>query len=157
LLIEGPLRSGQSIVFPRGDVTLVGSISSGAEVVAGESIHVYGAIRGRALTGVNGSPEGADFLQQGRARTASDRWFLSDCGKTSMLHCTAERYKLGSNATCCGFRQSIETGGKMGPLLAPGCVPEPLVLEVRPCGRHRAKDPVGRNSPTGIEKHITSV
>ena len=64
LLIEGPLRSGQSIVFPRGDVTVVGSIASGAEVVAGESIDVYGAIRGRALAGVNDSPKARIFCSR---------------------------------------------------------------------------------------------
>lgn len=51
LLIESPVRSGQSIVFPEGDVTIVGSVASGAEIVAGGSIHVYGALRGRAIAG----------------------------------------------------------------------------------------------------------
>src|SRR5262249_27472996 len=35
LLLESPIRSGQSIIFPYGDVTVLGSVSSGAEVVAG--------------------------------------------------------------------------------------------------------------------------
>ena len=52
LLIERQVRSGESIVFPGGDVTIVGSLSSGAEVRAGGSIHVYGALRGRALAGL---------------------------------------------------------------------------------------------------------
>lgn len=52
LLIDGPVRSGQSIVFADGDVTIVGSVSSGAEVFAGGSIHVYGALRGRAIAGL---------------------------------------------------------------------------------------------------------
>lgn len=52
LLIERQVRSGESIVFPGGDVTIVGSVSSGAEVLAGGSIHVYGALRGRALAGL---------------------------------------------------------------------------------------------------------
>ncbi|MET0444414.1 MAG: septum site-determining protein MinC [Tardiphaga sp.] len=55
LLLEQPVRSGQSIVFTEGDVTVVGSISSGAEVVAGGSIHIYGTLRGRAMAGVNGN------------------------------------------------------------------------------------------------------
>jgi septum site-determining protein MinC len=55
LVIKTPVRSGQSVVFENGDVTVVGSISSGAEVVAGGSIHVYGAIRGRAMAGANGN------------------------------------------------------------------------------------------------------
>jgi septum site-determining protein MinC len=64
LLIEGPVRSGQSIVFPHGDVTVVGSIASGAEVVAGASIHVYGAIRGRALAGANGNSKARIFCSR---------------------------------------------------------------------------------------------
>ena len=41
-------------MFPQGDVTIIGSIASGAEVIAGGSIHVYGALRGRALAGCAG-------------------------------------------------------------------------------------------------------
>jgi septum site-determining protein MinC len=52
LLIDRQVRSGESIVFPGGDVTIIGSVSSGAEVLAGGSIHVYGALRGRALAGL---------------------------------------------------------------------------------------------------------
>jgi septum site-determining protein MinC len=55
LLLDTPVRSGQSIVFPDGDVTVVGSVASGAEIVAGGSIHVYGTLRGRAMAGVNGN------------------------------------------------------------------------------------------------------
>ncbi|MFD2250108.1 septum site-determining protein MinC [Pseudochelatococcus lubricantis] len=54
LLVDRPVRSGQSIVYPQGDVTIIGSIASGAEVIAGGSIHVYGALRGRALAGCAG-------------------------------------------------------------------------------------------------------
>lgn len=52
LLIDRPVRSGQSVVFAEGDVTVVGSVSSGAEVLAGGSIHVYGTLRGRAIAGL---------------------------------------------------------------------------------------------------------
>jgi septum site-determining protein MinC len=81
LLIETPVRSGQSIVFPAGDVTVVGSISSAAEVIAGGSIHVYGAIRGRAMAGANGNPRARIFCSSvdaellaidGYYRTAED-------------------------------------------------------------------------------------
>jgi septum site-determining protein MinC len=54
LLLDSPVRSGQSIVFPEGDVTVVGSVSSGAEIVAGGSIHIYGTLRGRAIAGSMG-------------------------------------------------------------------------------------------------------
>ena len=54
LLVENSVRSGQSICFPEGDVTVVGSVSSGAEVIAGGSIHIYGTLRGRAVAGSAG-------------------------------------------------------------------------------------------------------
>jgi septum site-determining protein MinC len=51
LLLESPVRSGQCIVHPEGDVIVVGSVASGAEVIAGGSIHIYGTLRGRAIAG----------------------------------------------------------------------------------------------------------
>src|SRR5262249_35109343 len=56
LLLDVPVRSGQSIVFPDGDVTVLGAVSSGAEIVAGRSLHVYGALRGRPMAGGDGQP-----------------------------------------------------------------------------------------------------
>ncbi|MEA2969697.1 MAG: septum site-determining protein MinC, partial [Alphaproteobacteria bacterium] len=55
LLLESPVRSGQSIVFAEGDVTVLGSVGSGAEIVAGGSIHIYGTLRGRAMAGIEGN------------------------------------------------------------------------------------------------------
>ena len=64
LLLENPVRSGQTIIFPDGDVTILGSVSSGAEIVAGGSIHVYGALRGRAMAGVNGHSSARIYCQK---------------------------------------------------------------------------------------------
>ena len=61
LLVETSVRSGQSVVFPDGDVTVIGSVASGAEIVAGGSIHVYGALRGRAIAGSNGNSKARVF------------------------------------------------------------------------------------------------
>lgn len=52
LLLERPVRSGEAVVFEEGDVIVVGSVASGAEVMAGGSVHVYGALRGRAIAGL---------------------------------------------------------------------------------------------------------
>ena len=62
MVIERPIRSGQSIYCPDGDVTVLGSVASGAEIVAGGSIHIYGALRGRALAGW-GNKAGRIFCQ----------------------------------------------------------------------------------------------
>jgi septum site-determining protein MinC len=64
LLLESPVRSGQSVVFMEGDVTVLGSVGSGAEIVAGGSIHIYGALRGRAMAGVNGNSAARIFCQR---------------------------------------------------------------------------------------------
>ncbi|MBR0990354.1 septum site-determining protein MinC [Bradyrhizobium japonicum] len=64
LLLEAPVRSGQTVIFPEGDVTILGSVGSGAEVVAGGSIHIYGALRGRAMAGVNGHTSARIYCQK---------------------------------------------------------------------------------------------
>ncbi len=64
LMISEPVRSGQSIIFPEGDVTIVGSVASGAEVIAGGSIHIYGALRGRAMAGSLGNATARIFCKK---------------------------------------------------------------------------------------------
>jgi len=63
LVLESPVRSGQSI-FCEGDVTVLGSVGSGAEIVAGGSIHVYSALRGRAMAGFSGNSSARIFCQK---------------------------------------------------------------------------------------------
>lgn len=63
LLITEPVRSGQRIFADRGDLVVVASVSSGAELVAHGNIHVYGPLRGRALAGVNGDRTARIFCQ----------------------------------------------------------------------------------------------
>jgi septum site-determining protein MinC len=64
LLIEDPVRSGQTIVFTEGDITVLGSVGSGAEVVAGGSIHIYGTLRGRAMAGATGNARARIFCHR---------------------------------------------------------------------------------------------
>jgi septum site-determining protein MinC len=63
LLIDDVVRSGQCVSFMEGDVTVVGSVGSGAEIVAGGSIHVYGTLRGRAMAGARGNTRARIFCQ----------------------------------------------------------------------------------------------
>ncbi|RXF75475.1 septum site-determining protein MinC [Hansschlegelia zhihuaiae] len=63
LVVDQPVRSGQTISF-NGDVTICGSVASGAEIVAAGSIHVYGALRGRAIAGSSGSPAARIFCRR---------------------------------------------------------------------------------------------
>jgi len=64
LLIEEPVRSGQSVAFVEGDVTVLGSVGSGAEIIAGGSIHIYGTLRGQAMAGVTGNRRARIFCHR---------------------------------------------------------------------------------------------
>lgn len=64
LLLQGPIRSGQTVFFERGDVTVLGSVASGAEVIAGGSVHVYGTLRGRVIAGFAGAPHAGVFCRR---------------------------------------------------------------------------------------------
>jgi septum site-determining protein MinC len=64
LLLETPVRSGQSVFFPDGDVTVLGSVGSGAEIIAGGSIHIYGTLRGRAMAGMSGNRQARIFCNR---------------------------------------------------------------------------------------------
>ncbi|MCP9232739.1 septum site-determining protein MinC [Mesorhizobium sp. LMG 17147] len=76
LMIKAPIRSGQSIFHPDGDVVIVGSVSSGSEIIAGGSIHVYGTLRGRAFAGATGNPAARIFCRKNEAELlAVDGWY----------------------------------------------------------------------------------
>jgi len=67
LFIDSNLRSGQSIAHLDGDVTIVGRVASGAEIIAGGSVHVYGALQGRVIAGVSGAANARIFCKEARA------------------------------------------------------------------------------------------
>jgi septum site-determining protein MinC len=67
LIHEGNLRSGQQIVHLEGDVVVLGRVASGAEIVAGGSVHVYGALQGRAFAGVAGAADARIFCREAHA------------------------------------------------------------------------------------------
>ncbi|MEO1200335.1 MAG: septum site-determining protein MinC [Pseudomonadota bacterium] len=64
LVIDRPVRSGEAISFLDGDVTICGSVSSGAEIVAGGSVHVYGTLRGRVVAGAPDNKEARIFCRK---------------------------------------------------------------------------------------------
>ena len=100
------MRSGQSIVFIEGDVTVLGSVGSGAEIVAGGSIHVYGTLRGRAMAGATGNARArifchrieaellaidafyktADEIEDGLRRGPAQAWLEGDMLKISAMN-----------------------------------------------------------------------
>ncbi|ALG68189.1 septum site-determining protein MinC [Beggiatoa leptomitoformis] len=62
-VVTQPIRSGQQVVAPQGDLIVLATVSPGAEILAQRHIHVYGALRGRALAGVNGDTDARIFCQ----------------------------------------------------------------------------------------------
>ncbi|ABM62355.1 septum site-determining protein MinC [Halorhodospira halophila] len=54
-VIENPVRSGQQIYARGGSLVVLGSVGPGAEILADGDVHIYGALRGRALAGVQGN------------------------------------------------------------------------------------------------------
>ena len=62
-VIRSPVRSGQMVVADQGDLTVIGSVASGAELIAAGNIHVYGTLRGRAMAGCHGNENAHIFCQ----------------------------------------------------------------------------------------------
>lgn len=54
LFLDKPLRSGQRLYARGGDLIVLAMVSSGAELIADGSIHVYAPLRGRAIAGAQG-------------------------------------------------------------------------------------------------------
>ncbi len=61
--VSVPIRSGQQIVSKDADLIITASVSHGAEILSEGNIHVYGALRGKALAGINGDKEARIFCQ----------------------------------------------------------------------------------------------
>ncbi|WP_439135987.1 septum site-determining protein MinC [Pseudomaricurvus sp.] len=70
-VITTPVRSGQQIYAAGGDLIVLAPVSAGAELLADGNIHVYGALRGRALAGVKGNTEARVFCQSLEAELIS--------------------------------------------------------------------------------------
>jgi septum site-determining protein MinC len=62
-VITRPVRSGQRVYAPRGDLVVLANVSSGGEVIADNDIHIYGTLRGRAMAGVKGNLQAGVFCQ----------------------------------------------------------------------------------------------
>lgn len=66
-----PVRSGQQIYAQQRDLTICATVGAGAEVIADGSIHIYGALRGRALAGAQGNETARIFCREFHAELVS--------------------------------------------------------------------------------------
>lgn len=55
-IVKQNIRSGQQVYAKNGDLIIFGAVGNGAEVIADGSIHIYGALRGKAMAGAAGDP-----------------------------------------------------------------------------------------------------
>ncbi|MGM0769281.1 MAG: septum site-determining protein MinC [Pseudomonadota bacterium] len=70
-IINQPVRSGQQVYAPEGDLIILAPVQAGAEVLAAGNIHVYGPLRGRALAGIHGAQSARVFCQSLEAELVS--------------------------------------------------------------------------------------
>ncbi|WP_432459530.1 MULTISPECIES: septum site-determining protein MinC [unclassified Agarivorans] len=78
-VVRGQIRSGQQIYAQNTDLVIIGSVGNGAEVIADGNIHIYGALRGRAIAGASGRKDSKIFCQNLQAE-------LISIAGTYMLH-----------------------------------------------------------------------
>ena len=64
LMQTTPVRSGQQVYAENRDLTVLSAVGAGAEAIADGSIHIYGALRGRALAGAQGNEEARIFCRE---------------------------------------------------------------------------------------------
>ncbi len=71
VLINTPIRTGQQVYAENADLIITGNVNEGAEIIADGNIHVYGAMRGRALAGATGNRNARIFIQSMQAELVS--------------------------------------------------------------------------------------
>lgn len=69
--VETPVRSGQQIFAQEANLVVLANINEGAEIIADGDIHIYGALRGRALAGVRGNTSARIFCSSLEAELVS--------------------------------------------------------------------------------------
>lgn len=71
LIHAQPVRSGQRLYAKQRDLIITATVGAGAEVMADGCVHVYGALRGRAMAGVHGDTGARVFCQEFNAELVS--------------------------------------------------------------------------------------
>ena len=76
-IIKQNVRSGQQIYAKNADLVIFGAVGNGAEVIADGSIHIYGALRGKAMAGASGDNQSviiANSLEAELVSIAGQYW-----------------------------------------------------------------------------------
>ncbi len=64
LVLRQPVRAGQQVYARGASLIVEASVNEGSEVIADGDIHIYGALRGRALAGARGRTDARIWCQQ---------------------------------------------------------------------------------------------
>lgn len=95
MIIDTPVRAGQRVYARGSDLIITAPVSNGAEVIADGSIHVYAALRGRALAGASGNVAARIFTMSMEAELVSIagmyRTFENDLAPELMRHAAQVR------------------------------------------------------------------
>jgi len=71
LMQHQPVRSGQRVYARNSDLVVTATVGAGAEVIADGCVHIYGALRGRAVAGARGEVTARVFCQEFHAELIS--------------------------------------------------------------------------------------
>ena len=102
IVVERPVRSGQQVYCPDGDIVVMQQTSAGSELLAGGSVHIYGTLRGRVLAGIHGDTNARIFCQKLEAEliAIAGRYRLLDeidselKGQAVMVYLQDEKLKI---------------------------------------------------------------
>jgi len=103
-IVSQSVRSGQQIYAKNSDLIILASVNPGAEVLSDGNIHIYGALRGRALAGINGNKEARIFCQKLEGELVSiagHYWVNEDIaplpdGQTIQIYLENDRLHIGT-------------------------------------------------------------
>jgi len=102
-VVTAPVRGGQQIYAPGGDLLVLAPVSAGAELLADGNIHVYAPMRGRALAGIKGNTQARIFCRvmaaelisiAGRYKVAEDLRRDPNWGESVHIHLAGDMLNI---------------------------------------------------------------
>ena len=102
MIVDQPVRAGQRIWAQGGDLIVTSTVNAGGEVIADGNIHVYGALRGRAIAGGGDNVDARVFAQNFDPELISIAGFYAvrdglagaPIGKAVQVRLTGERMRF---------------------------------------------------------------
>jgi septum site-determining protein MinC len=101
LVVREPVRSGQVIYAQGCDLIVMASVNPGAQVLADGNIHIYGALKGRAVAGAQGRRDAQVFCLALEAELVGvDTGYVVSADVPETLWGGAARVSLMDDGTC---------------------------------------------------------